>query len=77
MQRNWTLCRGIVSSAVLIRIAKHLALLACLMIMSEASGYSQVSELSVFLLIVTAACAYSLGRSLKNDLFTRSTQRFL
>ena len=54
-----------VVAAFLIKLAKHTALLACLVIVGIASGRSSVSEVGIFLMVVTATVTYSIGRSLE------------
>jgi hypothetical protein len=54
-----------VVAAFLIKLAKHMALLACLIIAGSATGRATVSQLSVFLLIAAAAALFALGRSLE------------
>jgi hypothetical protein len=57
-----------VTAAVLAKLAKHLALLASLTILGEASGRIAVSELAIFIIIVLAALSHSIGRALQLDL---------
>jgi hypothetical protein len=54
-----------VVAAFLIKLAKHMALLACLIIAGSATGRATVSQLSVFLLVAAAAALFALGRSLE------------
>ena len=54
-----------VTAAVLAKLAKHLALLASLTILGEATGRIAVSQLAIFILIVLAAFSHTLGRTLR------------
>ena len=54
-----------VTAAVLAKLAKHLALLASLTILDEATGRIAVSELAIFIMIVLAALSHSIGRALQ------------
>jgi hypothetical protein len=49
----------------LIKLAKHMALLGCLMIAGTATGRTAVSRLTIFLLIVGAVLAHLWGRVLE------------
>lgn len=53
-----------VASAFLNKLAKHLALLACLMIVGKATGRFTIGQFPLFLLIVFAALAHFVGRTL-------------
>ena len=53
-----------VTAAVLTKLAKHLALLASLTILAEATGRIAVSQLAIFILIVLAALFHRIGRTL-------------
>ena len=57
-----------VTAAVLAKLAKHLALLASLTILAEATGRIAVSQLAIFILIVVAALSSTIGRALQLDL---------
>jgi hypothetical protein len=54
-----------VIAAFLIKLSKHMALLACFLIVGTATGRATISQLGIFFLIVTAAVIYSIGRSLE------------
>jgi lysylphosphatidylglycerol synthetase-like protein (DUF2156 family) len=54
-----------VTAAVLAKLAKHLALLASLTILGEATGRIAVSELAVFILVVVAALSRAIGCTLQ------------
>jgi hypothetical protein len=54
-----------VFAAFLIKLAKHMSLLACLMIVGAATGRSNVTEVGIFLIVITAAVMYSIGRTLE------------
>jgi len=58
----------IVASAFLIKLGKHLALLACLLILGRASGRYEVNEIPVFALTVLSALIHLAGRSLRHRL---------
>ena len=51
--------------AFLIKLAKHLALIACLMIIGQAIGRFTVSQLGIFLMVLSAALLHSVGRVLQ------------
>lgn len=52
-----------VASVLLIKVAKHLALLTCLMIIGKATGRLTIGELSIVLLTIFAATTYLFGRA--------------
>lgn len=54
-----------ITAAFLIKLAKHLALLGCLMIVGAASGRFAPSEVAILLTIVAAAFLHSAGRALE------------
>jgi len=54
-----------VTSAVLIKLARHLALLASLTILGEAAGRIAVSQFAIFILIVLAALSHIIGCTLQ------------
>lgn len=54
-----------VIAAFLIKLAKHMALLTCLVIVGIATGRSSVAEVAIFLMVVVASVSYSIGRSLE------------
>ncbi len=56
--------RAAIISALLAKISKHLALLACLMIVGKASGRFASGEFTVFLVIALASAAHLCGRAL-------------
>ena len=51
-----------VIAALLLKLAKHLALIACFMIIGGASGRFATSEMAAFLTVVAAAVLHSIGR---------------
>lgn len=53
-----------VASVLLIKVAKHLALLACLMIIGKATGRVTIGELGIVFLTIFAATTHLLGRAL-------------
>jgi hypothetical protein len=61
-----TACRSrpahAVVAAFLTKLAKHMALIACLMIAGSATGRAAVSQLQIFFLVACAAVAYSIGQ---------------
>jgi len=57
-----------VVGAFLQKLAKHLALLACFMIIGGASGRFALSEIGIFLLVVAAAVLHSSGRAVESRL---------
>jgi hypothetical protein len=54
-----------VTAAVLIKLARHLALVASLTILSEAAGRIAVSQLAIFIVIVLAALSHTIGHTLQ------------
>lgn len=58
-------------AALLLKLAKHLALLACLMIVGAAAGRPQVTQVGIFLTVVTAAVLHSAGRILQRRRIAR------
>ena len=57
-----------VIAAFLIKLAKHLALIACLMIVGAASGRVAASQTGIFITVVAAALLHSVGRILDRRL---------
>ena len=57
-------CIAAVASVFLTKVAKHLALLACLMIVGKATGRFTIGEPGIFLLAIFAAMAHLFGRAL-------------
>jgi len=53
------------TAAVLIKLARHLALLASLTIIGEAAGRIAISQLAIFILIVLAVLSHTIGRTLQ------------
>lgn len=53
-----------VFAAFLTKLAKHLALIACLMIAGSATGRAAIGQLAIFFLVAGAAVAYSIGQSI-------------
>jgi hypothetical protein len=66
--------RIILSSAFLSKLAKHLAVLACLAIVGETSGRFVIGQKGILVLVVSAALLHSAGRTLQRRL-QRSPQR--
>src|SRR5215470_16392633 len=52
-------------STFLSKLAKHLALLACLMIVGQVANQSVIGKLGIFLTIVVAAVSHSTGVALR------------
>ena len=61
----WGLC---LSTGFLSKLAKHLAVLACLGIVGETSGRFVIGQMGIFLLVVSAAVLHSAGRTLERRL---------
>ena len=57
-----------VIAAFLIKVAKHLALIACFMIVGAPSGRVAASETGIFITVVAAALLHSVGRVLDRRL---------
>lgn len=55
-------------SALLSKISKHLALLACLIIVGKAAGRFTIGEPGIFLLTIFATMAHLCGRALSPPL---------
>src|SRR5215831_7898 len=56
---------SVTSSTFLTKLAKHLALLACLMIVGQVADQSVIGKLGIFLTIVVAAVSHSTGIALR------------
>ena len=54
-----------VIGACLIKLAKHLALMTCLLIIGDPIGRFAISQLGLFLMVLTAAVLHSIGRVLQ------------
>lgn len=52
-------------AAFLQKFAKHLALIACLVIVGGATGRFAINEFAIFLMVVAAAALHSVGRILE------------
>ncbi|HEX9788739.1 MAG TPA: hypothetical protein VGB09_11965 [Candidatus Binatia bacterium] len=57
-----------VIAGFLMKLAKHLALIACLMIVGGSTGRFAGGELGIFLTVLTAAFLDSIGRVLQRRL---------
>ncbi len=57
-------CIAAVASVLLNKMAKHLALLASLMIVGKATGRFTIGERGIFLLTIFATMAHLFGRAL-------------
>ena len=60
------------SSGFLSKLAKHLAVLACLGIVGETSGRFAIGQIGIFLLVVSAALLHSAARTLQRRLQLQS-----
>lgn len=49
----------------LIKVAKHMALLACFLIGGSATGRATIGQMEILLLVIIAAIIHSLGRCLE------------
>ena len=58
-------------STSLTKIAKHLALLACFMIVGDATGRPVLGQLGVFILVVLAAVIHSVGCAVQSRFSVR------
>jgi len=54
-----------ISANVMAKLSKHLAFLACLLILGHASGRAEIGQLGIFLVVVFAALAHGAERSLR------------
>ena len=63
--------RAHATALFLTKLAKHLALLACLLIVGQATGQPPLGPLGIFLLIVFAASLHCVSRSLQGRLLYR------
>ena len=53
-------------STSLTKIAKHLGLLACFMIIGDSTGRPVLGQLGIFILVVLAALIHSAGRAVRS-----------
>ena len=60
--------RVYLGGAFLQKLAKHLALLACLMIVSQVAGRPMVGQLGIFVTVVLAALLHSAGLAVRRGL---------
>ena len=56
------------STTFLSKLAKHLAVLACLGIVGETSGRFAIGQIGIFLLVLSAALVHSGARTLQRRL---------
>jgi hypothetical protein len=56
-----------VIAGLLKKFAKHLALLACLMILGRATGRVDQGQLVIFLIVASAALLYCVGNHLERS----------
>jgi hypothetical protein len=52
-----------VFSLCLVKLGKHLALLASLLILGQAAGHFRIGELTIFTIIVFSAISHSYGKA--------------
>jgi hypothetical protein len=64
LSKRLPLCASVIGP-FLIKLAKHLALLSCLMIAGTATGRVSLGSLGLFALIVAATLAHLFGRALE------------
>jgi hypothetical protein len=57
-----------VLAAFFIKLAKHLALIACLLIIGRSTGRFTADELVIFLTVLSAALLHTIGRILHRRL---------
>jgi hypothetical protein len=70
---NSTILRGLSApprslfllAGILTKLAKHLALIACLLIVGEASGRSAIGEVGIFLVVLAAGVLHLAGQALQ------------
>ncbi|MGE5215366.1 MAG: hypothetical protein ACM3SP_00025 [Chloroflexota bacterium] len=55
-----------VIAPLLVKLAKHMALLSCLVIVAGATGRIEANALGIFFLVVSAAVLHSVGRRLEH-----------
>lgn len=55
-------------AAFLLKLARHLALIACLMIIGGTSGRFALSQLGIFLIVTAAAVLHRAGCCLKQSI---------
>lgn len=67
--------RRIVVAAFLTKLAKHLALLACLAIAGQATGRAALGQPAILFLIICAALLHTIGLALKSRLPTAAASR--
>jgi hypothetical protein len=65
-----------VLATFLMKVAKHLALIACLMIIGRSTGRFIESQVVIFLTILSAALLHSIGRVLQRPLPSPFHRRF-
>jgi hypothetical protein len=56
----------IATGLFLTRLGKHLVVLACLLIVGQASGRFDIGQLAIFILIVASAASHSSGKAFLN-----------
>ncbi len=61
----WQVLGKNLSAALLSKLAKHLVVLACLMIVTDTARGSTAGQLNIFLVIALAALLHSIGVTLQ------------
>ena len=57
-----------ISANMMAKLSKHLAFLACLMILAQASGRAEIGQFGIFIFVVLATLAHSAERALRRRL---------
>ena len=60
--------RAYLGGAILQKLAKHLALLACVMIVSQVGGLPVAGQFGILVTVVLAALLHSAGRAVRRRL---------
>lgn len=60
-----TFARASVIAPLFTKVAKHLAVLACLMIVGTATGRTALGSFAIFLMIIAATLAHLFGRAVE------------
>jgi len=64
-----------ISATLMAKLSKHLAFLACLMILARASGRAEIGQFAIFILVAFAALAQGAERTLRRRLRIRFPSR--
>lgn len=54
-----------VTAVFLAKVAKHIAVLACLAIVGRASGRFEASQITILIMVICAVCLHSASRMLQ------------